>query len=408
MIAGLAVVGAISERGRVRVRERHEESISLLPTLFAAVVGGPLAGFAVGAATFGLECRRPFSRWVAYTSTRALSGGVAGLVATAAMGRVGASSTGVLAATACAGLAIQLLDAAFVALTATVRRAFDDIRMLLIARAWIALAALPLSIPVVLMLAIAEREVSVWTVPLFCAPALVAHRLFVMYQTKAGLAASLAEANRSLEDASLGFATALVATLDARDRYTAGHSGAVASHTEAIARQLGLAADVCAFAKNCALVHDIGKIGMPSSILEKPGPLTPAERAQLEEHPFIGARILERAEPFSAMASVVLRHHERYDGQGYPGGIAGDEIPLISRIIAVADAYDAMVSDRPYRKALSHTTAVGRLVNSAGTQFDASVVAAFLASCSSSDVDEQGDAQYEMDRNSPRVFAEVA
>src|SRR5437763_681324 len=129
----------------------------------------------------------------------------------------------------------------------------------------------------------------------------------------------------------------------------------------------------------CGLVHDIGKIGLPAGLLEKPGALTLDERREMQRHSEIGERILANVETYSEIAAVVRHHHERVDGQGYPDGVGGDEIPLLSRIISVADAYNAMTSDRPYRDAMPSRVARLRLAQAVETQFDTSVVAAFEA-----------------------------
>src|SRR6266576_6514639 len=120
----------------------------------------------------------------------------------------------------------------------------------------------------------------------------------------------------------------------------------------------------------CGLVHDIGKVGLPPGLLEKPGALTLEERRQMEEHPVIGQRILAKVDDYSEIAEIVRHHHERIDGQGYPDGLVGDDIPLLSRIIAVADAYNAMTSDRPYRDAMPSRVARLRLAQAVESQFD--------------------------------------
>ncbi len=129
----------------------------------------------------------------------------------------------------------------------------------------------------------------------------------------------------------------------------------------------------------CGLVHDIGKIGLPAGLLEKPGALTLDERREMQKHSEIGQRILENVDTYAEIASVVRHHHERVDGQGYPDGLDLQEIPLLSRIIAVADAYNAMTSDRPYRDAMPSRVARLRLAQAVETQFDTAVVAAFEA-----------------------------
>jgi putative nucleotidyltransferase with HDIG domain len=170
-----------------------------------------------------------------------------------------------------------------------------------------------------------------------------------------------------------------VATLDARDRYTAGHSAAVAVYAQDIAARLGLSEREQRLVHLAGLVHDIGKVGLPAGLLEKAGPLTLDERRQMEKHPVIGEGILARVEDYSEIARVVRHHHERVDGCGYPDGLAEDEIPLMSRIISAADAYNAMTSHRPYRDAMPSRVARLRMAQAVETQFDTSVVAAFEA-----------------------------
>jgi HD-GYP domain-containing protein (c-di-GMP phosphodiesterase class II) len=142
---------------------------------------------------------------------------------------------------------------------------------------------------------------------------------------------------------------------------------------------MDLPLDVQERAYLCGLVHDIGKVGLPASLLLKDGPLTLDERREMQRHSEIGESILERVETYADVAVVVRHHHERIDGEGYPDGIAGDMIPQLSKIIAVADAYNAMTSDRPYRDAMPSRVARLRLAQAVESQFDTSVVAAFEA-----------------------------
>ncbi len=142
---------------------------------------------------------------------------------------------------------------------------------------------------------------------------------------------------------------------------------------------MGLSETEQQLAHLCGLVHDIGKIGLPPNLLEKPGALTLEERRQMEDHASIGERILSKVEDYSEIARIVRHHHEQVDGLGYPDRLKEDSIPLISRIIAVADAYNAMTSDRPYRDAMPSRVARLRLAQAVETQFDTTVVAAFEA-----------------------------
>jgi putative nucleotidyltransferase with HDIG domain len=190
---------------------------------------------------------------------------------------------------------------------------------------------------------------------------------------------ALGVANSRLARANLSFATALVATLDARDRYTAGHSAAVAIYARDIAARMGLSDRHRELVHLCGLVHDVGKIGLPAGLLEKPGALSLDERRQMEQHPAIGERILRNVEDYAEIAAIVRHHHERVDGNGYPDRLQGNEIPLLARIIAVADSYNAMTSDRPYRDAMPSRVARLRLAQAVESQFDTAVVAAFEA-----------------------------
>ena len=169
----------------------------------------------------------------------------------------------------------------------------------------------------------------------------------------------------------------LAETLDLRDVATARHSETVGRYAERIAEQLGLGAERVERVRVAGVLHDIGKLGISDAVLLKPGRLSESEWEEIRRHPELGARILEHAN-MRDVAAWVLAHHERVDGGGYPRGLAADEIPLEGRILAVADAYEAMTADRPYRQALGVDEARAELRRGAGTQFDARVVEAFL------------------------------
>ncbi|HWH45015.1 MAG TPA: HD domain-containing phosphohydrolase [Thermoleophilaceae bacterium] len=172
---------------------------------------------------------------------------------------------------------------------------------------------------------------------------------------------------------------ALLASLDARDAYSAGHSASVVALATECATRLGCSESEVADLRSVALLHDIGKVGIPDSILRKPGALTAAEWEVMRAHPEIGARIVGSVDSLRRLVPAVRAEHERFDGTGYPDGLAGTDIPLASRIVLVCDAYHAMVSDRPYRKALPWEVACRELEDNAGTQFDPRVVAALLS-----------------------------
>jgi putative nucleotidyltransferase with HDIG domain len=374
----LAAIAAGAERWSVALSARSEQSISLLPMLFAAVLFGPVASMLVGAASMLGDIRTPYARTVFYTSSRAITGGVAGIVAGAVIHQWGGSFPATVIATVLGALTSEVLDLAFFTIAMRLRRNETDASII-----WRLVPIVGISValysPLVALLAFTYREVSPWTLPLFLAPALAAQRLWALYQEQRRLTEDLSTANARLERANLSFASALVATLDARDRYTAGHSAAVAIYARDIAARMGLSEDEQRKAHLCGLVHDIGKIGLAPGLLEKPGALTLDERRQMEQHTVIGERILAKVDDYAEIASLVRHHHERVDGNGYPDGLLGDEIPLLSRIIAVADAYNAMTSDRPYRDAMPSRVARLRLAQAVESQFDTAVVAAFEA-----------------------------
>ncbi|MEA2516826.1 MAG: hypothetical protein QOG16_664 [Actinomycetota bacterium] len=162
----------------------------------------------------------------------------------------------------------------------------------------------------------------------------------------------------------------LVAAVNDHDTYTGGHSCRVADYTAALGRILGLPRAEVSFLRQAGLVHDIGKIGIPDRVLKKNGKLTDEELHLVRLHPILGASILSRFPNMERMIPVVLHHHERWDGGGYPTGISGVDIPRESRAIFVADAFDAMTTDRPYGEILSTEEALTELRRCAGMQFD--------------------------------------
>ncbi len=166
--------------------------------------------------------------------------------------------------------------------------------------------------------------------------------------------------------------------IDRRDPYTAGHSIRVADLAARIATEMGLPWDEVETIRAAARVHDLGKIEIDSVVLNKPGRLEGREWELMRRHPIVGAEIISRFPEFARGADYIRYHHERWDGKGYPYGLRGEEIPLGARIIAVADSYDAMTTDRPYRRALSRDVVMAELKRGAGVQWDPDVVAAFL------------------------------
>ena len=189
----------------------------------------------------------------------------------------------------------------------------------------------------------------------------------------------LNQANDDLRNLFIGSIKALAQALEAKDRYTQGHSARVAEESVRIARYLSLSEDEIQNIWIAGFLHDIGKIGIQESVLNKPGRLDPEEWELVKQHPVFAARILEPIEELSDVIEMVRHHHEHFDGTGYPSGIAGADIPLGARILSVADAYDALTSERPYRDAVPEEEALKVFEEASGTQFDPVIASAFLS-----------------------------
>jgi response regulator RpfG family c-di-GMP phosphodiesterase len=184
----------------------------------------------------------------------------------------------------------------------------------------------------------------------------------------------------------IDFARALSAAVDARDPYTHGHSERVTKITFTIMEELqqfygemDISEEVKETLLIAALLHDIGKLSLPDNILQKPGPLAPEEWVVMRKHPVIGQNIIKPIEDLRAAGTIIRSHHERFDGKGYPDNLVGDDIPFLARVICVADSFDAMTSDRPYRPRMKTEEAVAEVKRCEGAQFDPAVVKAFLA-----------------------------
>jgi putative nucleotidyltransferase with HDIG domain len=215
----------------------------------------------------------------------------------------------------------------------------------------------------------------------------------------------------SLQDAYLATVRSLAAAVDAKEPHMRGHSERVAVFSRSIAENMGLSHEQRTALEMAAYLHDIGKIGISGQILRKAGPLSDEETSTMRHHPLIGANILRPvAFPWS-IGPVVRHHHERFDGGGYPAGLRGEEIPILARVLCVADAYEAMIADRPYRKCMTSEGAVAELRECAGTQFDPRVVEALIEVLRQTDATSHGPerAGMEVDRYEARaVFVSIA
>lgn len=192
-------------------------------------------------------------------------------------------------------------------------------------------------------------------------------------------AKAVSESQQKVEAATLELVATMAQELDARDDHTAGHSDRVSANSAAVARAMGLSEEEIEIIRIGAKLHNIGKISVPDTILQKPGELTAEELAVIRRHPQIGKRILEKIGRLRDYLPIVELHHEDFNGQGYPHGLQGDKVPLGARIVHVADAYDAITSNRSFRKAVPESQVRGILESGAGTRFDPEVVRVLLA-----------------------------
>lgn len=268
---------------------------------------------------------------------------------------------GILAQLLLVGLAYTLINQLLAVSTASIRTntAFSRVWASSISHVWTGLVAL---IPMGWLMAEVAVKVGLWAAGLFMIPLLLARYSFSKYA--------------ETRDLFFGTVSALSQAIDAKDGFTRGHADRVSRIASAIARELGLSESAIEQIELAGLLHDIGKIGVEDRILMKPVRLETDEQELMRRHPIYGASILEPSAALRPLVPLVLHHHENFDGSGYPEGLKGEQIPLGSRIIIVADAYEAMTSDRIYRKAIGHTRAMEQLNKYKGTQFDPSAVRA--------------------------------
>ncbi|HHX77525.1 MAG TPA: HD-GYP domain-containing protein [Firmicutes bacterium] len=218
--------------------------------------------------------------------------------------------------------------------------------------------------PLGLLIALIQTNVGSWGVVLFLIPLLLARHSFKSYM----------DMRQSFLDTIMSLTTAI----DAKDSYTRGHSSRVAEYAVATAKVLGYNESQLDKIRYISLLHDAGKIGISEEILNKPSSLSNEEFQEMKRHPVIGGEIVKNVKMLEGGEKIIRHHHERYDGKGYPDGIAGEEIPREARIIGVADSFDAMTSTRPYRKAMTPEEAFAELERCAGSQFDPEIVKAFI------------------------------
>jgi hypothetical protein len=384
-VAVLAVVGFVAESRTIRISTRVELSGSLIPLAMAAVLFGPAAAALVGVASMLSDRRGPLERFVIFTCGRAIAGACAGLGAMALPAAMGGTGLGHLfAAATAAAVPAAAVEFWVTALTLWVRHRSSPAELWRLGRVY-TIVSVALCAPVAGLLAYAYRASGIWVLACFAIPVVASRWAFGMHAPKEQLISALEQANAELEAANshlrrinMSFAEALVKAIDGRDAYTAGHSKAVAEYSRDIARDLGLPREEVARIHLCGLVHDIGKIGVRAEVLEKQAALDDGEWDEMRRHSAIGEAILLEVPGYADMAEVVRSHHERWDGAGYPDNLCGDQIPRLARVIAVADSYNAMTSDRPYRRAMMPERAIEQLVLGKGSQYEPAPVDAFL------------------------------
>jgi putative nucleotidyltransferase with HDIG domain len=385
VVAALALIAHVAEGRSMRVSPRVEVSVAFMPLALAAVLFGPAAAALVGAASM-LRREGPLERFLIYLSSKSLAGCAAGWTALVAERLIAANTlldfVAVAAAASVVGTGVEFF---VTAVTLLIRHGTRPLELWRLLRGSMAVSV-ALYAPVTALIAFTYGRVGVEVLAFFVVPLVAAHLSFGMHARQAQLIEDLGESNERLADVNehlrvvnISFAAAMIRALDSRDKYTAGHSAAVAVYSRDIARALGLPEEEVTRIHLAALVHDIGKIGLRAELLEKRSALDDDEWAEMREHPAIGARILAEVEDYSDIALIVRSHHERWDGAGYPDGLSGHAIPRLARIIAVADSYNAMTTDRPYRAAMSTERAIQQLLLGKDTQFETPVVDAFVS-----------------------------
>lgn len=202
--------------------------------------------------------------------------------------------------------------------------------------------------------------------------------LFEIFASQAAIAIENAQLFKNLREAYIRAINSLTEAINAKDNYTAGHVDRVGEYALAIAHEMNLNEETIETIKEAAVLHDVGKIGIPESLLNKPGKLSDEEFAIMKTHPVVSAKIVKPLGLSTAIMNAIKHHHERLDGRGYPDSLKGEAISLEARILCAADSYDAMITDRPYRKGLSQEIAIGELRKNSGTQFDPAVVDTFI------------------------------
>ncbi len=386
-------VAAATQRTPVFLFRSSAVSVSFAATIAAYVLYGTGAGLVsqlVCAAVSAVTPRKPARKVIFNAASFVLSGFLAANVYQLAAGPT--PPTDIARAVLAVALSGAVYFVATTSFTAVVIALSSGASFLAIWRenySWMLVNFLATAVNGA-SLAIAGHALGLFGAAMFVLPLGVAWYSFRLYMSRSlevrtrneelqRLNERLRQTNESLEQSALEAVEALVGALEAKDEDARGHSAATMSRAVAVAQRMHLSEEEITAIRFGALIHDVGEIGLAPQILHKPGPLTDAEREEMRQHPVLGARLLAQVSALAGARPIILAHHERYDGTGYPRGLRGAEIPLTAQIVAVADAFEAMTSARPYHGPISQAEAVRELRAASGTQFNPAVVEVFVA-----------------------------
>jgi hypothetical protein len=395
MFALLLVLAAATQRVPVFLFRSSAVSVSFAATIAAYVLYGPGAAVVtnlVCAAVNAFTPRKPFQKIAFNFGSLALSAFVAAETYQFVGGATPpADLAHTIVAVAASGLVYYALGSGFTAAVISLSTGAAFASVWRENYAWMFVNFVATAVNGA-SLAIAYQSLGFFGAVTFVLPLGVAWYSFKLYMARSeetrrhneelvSVNEKLKAANESLERSQLSVVEALVETLEAKDACV-GRTASTVSRAVALARRLGIAEDEVEAVRLGALIHDVGKIAIPEQILRKAGPLTKSEWELVKQHPTIGAQLIVNVPALSPARAIVLAHHERYDGSGYPRGLRGSEIPIAAQIVAVVDAYAAMTASRPYRGTMNEDEALDELRRSAGSQFNPAVVQAFVAQLS--------------------------
>ena len=398
VVFGLLIVLTLTlDMVRIDIFERGNISPATVPAIALAYLYGPLGPICAEASILVVRAIRrnaPTIKWLFDFGVLSLAGAsAAGVFSLVASQRSGV----IIAMCIPAALAYYIVNSALIATVWSLDEGVSPMAAWQERMAWLWVHNLAAG-AVAGVFVVAERSLGVSAFIIFCVPLLLAWATQKQYLERSRdsvtalrashnelqaaneqLRVALSENQQLLERtkrAYLSTITSLARTIEAKDPYTGGHTERVSEYALMLAQQLGFADEDLETIEVGAVIHDIGKIGIPDRILLKPGRLDSDEFAEMRKHPEISSYILDELELPAVVRDMARNHHERFDGKGYPDGLKGKEIPLAARILTVADAFDAMTSDRPYRRALSQEVAAAEIRRNAGTQFCPDVVSA--------------------------------